>query len=159
MLVVFQVSKRGSFFRSYERTFFLFSDVLMYAKPRLLEGATGGGVRGWASGAGRCSASSPSLICCCIMPLHHCHVERVLGHPHGNDEQGSLFTVSMIVYSHTFWYDEWGFLFTDSSQELLKTFVQSFSYATYFIYKHILDVFIIIIAIHMFPIEPLDIFL
>lgn len=88
-----QVSKRASFCRSNERTFFLFSDVLMYAKPRLLEGAGGGSVRAWGGGGGRTPASSPSLVCCCILPLHHCRVERVLGRTHGSDEQGALFTV------------------------------------------------------------------
>ena len=88
-----KVSKRSSVGRMDERTFFLFSDILMYAKPRLLDGAASGAVRAWGGVASR--SSSPSLVCCCIMPLHHCRVERVLGQDHGpeNDAQGILFSV------------------------------------------------------------------
>ena len=89
-----KISKRSSVGRIDERTFFLFSDVLMYAKPRLLDGAASGAVRAWGGAGGR-SSSSPSLVCCCIMPLHHCRVERVFGQCHeaDNTEQGTLFSV------------------------------------------------------------------
>jgi len=77
-----------------ERRFFLFSDILMYAKPRLLDGAASGAVRAW-GGVSHRSSASPSLVCCCIMPLHHCHVQRVFGHSHGagSNGQGTLFSV------------------------------------------------------------------
>jgi len=86
-----KVSKHSSVGRMDERTFFLFSDVLMYAKPRLLDGAASGAVRAW----GGVSQRSSSLVCCCIMPLHHCRVERVFGQGHAADgnAQGMLFSV------------------------------------------------------------------
>jgi len=88
-----KVSKRSSIGRMDERTFFLFSDILMYAKPRLLDGAASGAVRAWGGVGSRSSSSSPSLICCCIMPLHHCHVQRVFGQRHGAENAGTLFSV------------------------------------------------------------------
>lgn len=66
-----KVSKKGD--RSRERLFLLFSDVLMYARPRLLDGA-----------------GANSFTCCCILPLHHCKVDQVFGHSQG---QGSLFSI------------------------------------------------------------------
>ncbi len=66
-----QVSRKGG--RSHERKFYLFNDMLMYAKPKLLEN-------------GDCAAYS----CCCVLPLHHCRVSRVLGCGQG---EGALFTV------------------------------------------------------------------
>lgn len=92
VIVTMKVSKRSSIGRMDERTFFLFSDILMYAKPRLLDGATSGAVRAW-GGVGNRSSSSPSLVCCCIMPLHHCRVQRVFGQRHGTDNAGTLFSV------------------------------------------------------------------
>jgi len=92
----YEVSKRSSVGRMDERTFFLFSDILMYAKPRLLDGGASGAVRAWGGvGSRSSSSSSPSLVCCCIMPLHHCRVERVFGQDHGadNNGQGTLFSV------------------------------------------------------------------
>lgn len=79
---IIQVSKRGG--RSRERMFFLFSDMLMYAKPKWIENTSLGG-----------------YSCCCIMPLHHCRVSRVFGHGQG---VGALFSVSLpslssIVYT------------------------------------------------------------
>ena len=93
-----KVSKRSSVGRMDERTFFLFSDILIYAKPRLLDGAASGAVRAW-GGVGSRSSSSPSLVCCCIMPLHHCRVERVFGQGHGAESngQGTLFSVRHLV--------------------------------------------------------------
>jgi len=90
---VIKVSKRSSLSRMDERTFFLFSDIVMYAKPRLLDGAASGAVRAWGGVSSRSSSSSPSLICCCIMPLHHCRVERVFGQRHGAENAGILFSV------------------------------------------------------------------
>ena len=71
-----KVSKNGG--RSYERQFFLFSDILMYAKQRLLD-----------------SGAHHSYICCCILPLNHCTASRVFGgHAATQGTEGSLFTVS-----------------------------------------------------------------
>jgi len=96
-----KVSKRSSVGRMDDRTFFLFSDILIYAKPRLLDGAASGAVRAWGGIGSRSSSSSPSLVCCCIMPLHHCRVERVFGHGHGADSsgQGILFSVRHIFFA------------------------------------------------------------
>ena len=69
-----QVSKKGG--RSYERMFYLFSDMLMYAKPRLLDAGS----------------AHQAYTCCCVFPLQHCHVTRVFGHSAG---QGALFSVSL----------------------------------------------------------------
>ena len=91
VMAAMKVSQRSSVGRMDERTFFLFSDILMYAKPRLLDGAASGAVRAW----GGVSHRSSSLVCCCIMPLHHCRVEHVFGQGHGADgnAQGMLFSV------------------------------------------------------------------
>lgn len=62
--------------------FYLFSDILMYAKPRLHLDA----------GAG--------YQCCCILPLQHCTVNKVLGQD-GNG-QAALFSVNIeLVASHS----------------------------------------------------------
>lgn len=53
-----KVSRRG---RYLERMFFLFSDMLMYGKPKLLD------------------SGNSSYTCCCVLPLRHCQVEKVLG--------------------------------------------------------------------------------
>jgi hypothetical protein len=39
--------------------FFLFNDVLLYGKPKLMD--SGGG----------------SYTCCCVLPIKHCQLERV----------------------------------------------------------------------------------
>ena len=63
-----QVSSRSN--RTFERMFYLFSDILLYAKPRLpLEG----------------------FQICCILPLHHCVVTRVFGQQ--RQAESALFTV------------------------------------------------------------------
>ncbi|XP_013402225.1 rho guanine nucleotide exchange factor 39 [Lingula anatina] len=49
-----KVSRTGG--SSHERMFFLFSDMLLYAKP-----------------------VNSKYVCCCVFPLHHCYVERMLG--------------------------------------------------------------------------------
>lgn len=65
------MSKKGN--RSYERMFYLFSDILLYAKPRLqLEMGAAAGYQ-----------------CCCILPLQHCVVQRVFG----QQGEAALFTV------------------------------------------------------------------
>ena len=52
-----QVARRTG--KAQERMFFLFSDVFLYGKPRLVD-------------SGRRTYS-----CCCVLPLKHCHVEPV----------------------------------------------------------------------------------
>ncbi|CAH1785476.1 unnamed protein product [Owenia fusiformis] len=52
---------RKGYGKPQERKFYLFSDMLMYAKPRLLEN------------------DHRSLTCCCVLPLKYCAVERTLG--------------------------------------------------------------------------------
>ena len=74
-----QVSRKGG--RSHERKFFLFSDMLMYAKPKLLE-----------------NGLHSAYMCCCMLPLQHCRVSRVLGCGQG---EGTLFTVSMVNYNES----------------------------------------------------------
>ncbi|XP_014670966.1 PREDICTED: rho guanine nucleotide exchange factor 39-like [Priapulus caudatus] len=64
--------KKGG--RSNERMFFLFSDMLLYAKPRPLS-----------------MSEREMFICCCIFPLNHCAVHTVFGEP---DSKGALFTIS-----------------------------------------------------------------
>ncbi|WAR02007.1 ARG39-like protein [Mya arenaria] len=54
-----KISRRGG--KSQERMFFLFSDLMLYGKPKLLD------------------SGSSSYSCCCLLPLRHCSVERVLG--------------------------------------------------------------------------------
>ncbi|KAK7477585.1 hypothetical protein BaRGS_00031190 [Batillaria attramentaria] len=52
-----KVSRKGG--KSFERMFFLFNDVLLYGKPRLLE------------------SGGRSYTCCCVLPIKHCKLERV----------------------------------------------------------------------------------
>ncbi|KAL8563722.1 hypothetical protein ACOMHN_063490 [Nucella lapillus] len=52
-----KVSRKGD--KSHERMFFLFNDVLLYGKPRLVE------------------SGGRSYTCCCLLPIKHCKVERV----------------------------------------------------------------------------------
>ena len=66
-----QVGKKGG--RSYERMFYLFSDMLMYAKPRM-----------------HLDAGAGAYQCCCILPLQHCTVNKVLG----QGQEAALFSVS-----------------------------------------------------------------
>lgn len=54
-----QVSKRGG--KPHDRMFFLFSDILIYGKPRLLD------------------SINSSYTCCCVLPLKHCELETVFG--------------------------------------------------------------------------------
>ncbi|ELU12818.1 hypothetical protein CAPTEDRAFT_186498 [Capitella teleta] len=85
-----KVSRKAG--RSHDRLFYLFSDLLMYTKPRLLEGTT-----------------LQTQTCCCVFPLAHCKVMRVFGNAAG---QGSLFTIqckeqSVLLYSDHRAVDEW----------------------------------------------------
>lgn len=52
-----KVSRKGG--KSFERMFFLFNDVLLYGKPKLLE------------------SGGRSYTCCCVLPIKHCKLERV----------------------------------------------------------------------------------
>ncbi|GFS01735.1 rho guanine nucleotide exchange factor [Elysia marginata] len=52
-----KVSRKGG--KSYERMFFLFSDILLYGKPKFLDGG------------------GKSYTCSCVLPLRHCKVEPV----------------------------------------------------------------------------------
>ncbi|XP_048780867.2 rho guanine nucleotide exchange factor 39-like [Ostrea edulis] len=54
-----KVSKRGG--KPHDRMFFLFSDILIYGKPRLLD------------------SINSSYTCCCVLPLKHCELETVFG--------------------------------------------------------------------------------
>lgn len=70
---MFQVSRKGG--KSQERMFFLFSDMMIYGKPKLLD------------------SGNNSYSCCCVLPLRHCSVERVLGSVQRADG-GGMFRVS-----------------------------------------------------------------
>ncbi|RUS81917.1 hypothetical protein EGW08_010303 [Elysia chlorotica] len=52
-----KVSRKGG--KAYERMFFLFSDILLYGKPKFLDGG------------------GSSYTCSCVLPLRHCKVEPV----------------------------------------------------------------------------------
>ncbi|XP_033646095.1 rho guanine nucleotide exchange factor 39-like [Asterias rubens] len=80
-----KVNKKGS--GAHERMFFLFNDLLIYAKPNLLEP----------------SLSSHSYSCRGIYPLEHCQVQCVLGE-HKISGTGALFKVvygeeNLLLYS------------------------------------------------------------
>lgn len=60
--------------RSHMRMFFLFNDMLIYAKPRPLS-----------------MCETMSYACCCIYPLNHCSVHTVFGE---TNSKGALFTIS-----------------------------------------------------------------
>ncbi|KAH3887402.1 rho guanine nucleotide exchange factor 39-like [Dreissena polymorpha] len=68
-----KISRRAG--KSQERMFFLFSDMLLYGKPRLLD------------------SCNNSYSCCCVLPLRHCSVERVLGSLQRSDG-GGMFRVN-----------------------------------------------------------------
>lgn len=59
--------------------FFLFSDILLYGKPRLLD------------------STNNSYTCCCVLPLKHCQLETVFGGSkrgaQENTEAGGMFKV------------------------------------------------------------------
>lgn len=74
---IFQISKRGG--KPHDRMFFLFSDILLYGKPRLLD------------------STNNSYTCCCVLPLKHCQLETVFGGSkrgaQENTEAGGMFKV------------------------------------------------------------------
>ncbi|XP_064634533.1 uncharacterized protein LOC135492188 [Lineus longissimus] len=85
-----RMSRNGG--RSYERMFFLFSDMVMYAKPKLLDNG------------------KHHNSCCCVLPLHHCSVENMFGccaskdSPMSPDDRGAMFRLSckdenLLLYS------------------------------------------------------------
>ncbi|ESO07690.1 hypothetical protein HELRODRAFT_191013 [Helobdella robusta] len=85
-----KVSQHGN--KSHERMFFLFSDMLMYAKPTALSNTTTTNNNTNNNCYNNINSNNyHSLVCCCMLPLHHCKVEQVLG---GADGQGLLFTVT-----------------------------------------------------------------
>ncbi|XP_069133251.1 rho guanine nucleotide exchange factor 39-like [Argopecten irradians] len=71
-----KVSRRGG--KPLDRMFFLFSDMLIYGKPKFLD------------------SGNKSYSCCCVLPLKHCEIERVLGtvKKTGTDTGGMMFKVS-----------------------------------------------------------------
>ncbi|XP_053384716.1 rho guanine nucleotide exchange factor 39-like [Mercenaria mercenaria] len=68
-----KISRRGG--RSQERMFFLFSDMMIYGKPKLLD------------------SGNNSYTCCCVLPLKHCQVEKVLGSVQRTDG-GGMFRIN-----------------------------------------------------------------
>ena len=75
-LFLLKVSRRGG--KSHDRMFFLFSDMLIYGKPRLLDGG------------------NKSYSCCCVLPLKHCQIDKVFGTTKqaGAEGGGGMFRVS-----------------------------------------------------------------
>ncbi|XP_033752641.1 rho guanine nucleotide exchange factor 39-like [Pecten maximus] len=71
-----KISRRGG--KPLDRMFFLFSDMLIYGKPKFLD------------------SGNKSYSCCCVLPLKHCEVEQVLGtvKKTGGDTGGMMFKVS-----------------------------------------------------------------
>ncbi|XP_060588006.1 rho guanine nucleotide exchange factor 39-like [Ruditapes philippinarum] len=67
-----KISRRG---KSQERMFFLFSDMIIYGKPKLLD------------------SGNNSYSCCCVLPLRHCQVEKVLGTVQRSDG-GGMFRIN-----------------------------------------------------------------
>lgn len=87
--VLKKVSRKGG--KSHDRMFFLFSDMLLYGKPKFLD------------------SGHNSYSCCCVLPLKHCQVEQVLGNVrNGNSsmtETGGMFSISckeesLLLLSH-----------------------------------------------------------
>ncbi|XP_076450012.1 rho guanine nucleotide exchange factor 39-like [Babylonia areolata] len=79
-----KVSRKGV--RSHERMFFLFNDVLLYGKPRLVE------------------SGGRSYTCCCVLPIKHCKVERVFVTKDADSSGGGVFKVtckeeSLVLFS------------------------------------------------------------
>nr|XP_022335356.1 rho guanine nucleotide exchange factor 39-like isoform X1 [Crassostrea virginica]XP_022335357.1 rho guanine nucleotide exchange factor 39-like isoform X1 [Crassostrea virginica]XP_022335358.1 rho guanine nucleotide exchange factor 39-like isoform X1 [Crassostrea virginica]XP_022335359.1 rho guanine nucleotide exchange factor 39-like isoform X1 [Crassostrea virginica]XP_022335360.1 rho guanine nucleotide exchange factor 39-like isoform X1 [Crassostrea virginica]XP_022335361.1 rho guanine nuc len=84
-----KVSKRGG--KPHDRMFFLFSDILLYGKPRLLD------------------SLNNSYTCCCVLPLKHCQLETVFGGSkrgaQENTEAGGMFKItckdeSLLLFSN-----------------------------------------------------------
>lgn len=83
-----KVSRKGD--KSFERMFFLFNDVLLYGKPKLVE------------------SGGRSYTCCCVLPIKHCKLERVFvtSAKHQSDScvGGGVFKItckeeSLVLYS------------------------------------------------------------
>ncbi|XP_070199938.1 rho guanine nucleotide exchange factor 39-like [Littorina saxatilis] len=81
-----KVSRKGV--KSFERVFFLFNDVLLYGKPRLLE------------------SGGRSYTCCCVLPVKHCKLERVFvtNTKQSDSNGGGVFKItckeeSLVLYS------------------------------------------------------------
>ncbi|XP_036363182.1 rho guanine nucleotide exchange factor 39-like isoform X1 [Octopus sinensis] len=77
-----KVARKGG--KSHDRMFFLFSDMLIYAKPKLLD-------------------TCNSFNCCCVLPLRHCTIQRLF---EDNKElhSGGMFQItckeeSLVLYS------------------------------------------------------------
>uniref|UniRef100_K1R8D2 Uncharacterized protein n=1 Tax=Magallana gigas TaxID=29159 RepID=K1R8D2_MAGGI len=84
-----KISKRGG--KPHDRMFFLFSDILLYGKPRLLD------------------STNNSYTCCCVLPLKHCQLETVFGGSkrgaQENTEAGGMFKItckdeSLLLFSN-----------------------------------------------------------
>ncbi|OWF53014.1 Rho guanine nucleotide exchange factor 39 [Mizuhopecten yessoensis] len=80
-----KVSRRGG--KPLDRMFFLFSDMLIYGKPKFLD------------------SGNKSYSCCCVLPLKHCEVERVFGAVKKTGDAGGMFKVSckdenLLLYTH-----------------------------------------------------------
>lgn len=82
----FQVSKRDG--SANDRVMFLFSDILMYAKPL-------GNVQSAGDYSGVNAACK--LQCCSILPLHHCRIERLFGLT--QDANALMFKVSELFHT------------------------------------------------------------
>ncbi|XP_048241780.1 rho guanine nucleotide exchange factor 39-like isoform X1 [Haliotis rufescens] len=79
-----KVARKGG--RSHERMFFLFSDILLYGKPKLLDGG------------------SRTYNCCCVLPLKHCQIHPVFIPNAARSDGGGMFQVtckdeSLLLYS------------------------------------------------------------
>ncbi|XP_041366523.1 rho guanine nucleotide exchange factor 39-like [Gigantopelta aegis] len=72
--------------KAQERMFFLFSDVLLYGKPKLVD------------------SGKKMYSCCCVLPLKHCHVEPVFITNLPKLDGGGMFMISckdecLLLYS------------------------------------------------------------
>ncbi|CAG5131031.1 unnamed protein product [Candidula unifasciata] len=79
-----KVSRKGG--KSHDRMFFLFSDILLYGKPKFLDGG------------------GKSYTCSCVLPLRHCKVDQVFGASVCQSDTGGVFRLtckeeSLILYS------------------------------------------------------------
>ncbi|KAH9519224.1 putative protein tag-52 [Bulinus truncatus] len=79
-----KVSRKGG--KSYERMFFLFSDILLYGKPKFLDGG------------------SKLYTCSCVLPLRHCKVEPVFITTFSKSDTGGVFRITckeenLVLYS------------------------------------------------------------
>ncbi|BFZ15885.1 hypothetical protein BsWGS_18924 [Bradybaena similaris] len=79
-----KVSRKGG--KSHDRMFFLFSDILLYGKPKFLDGG------------------GKSYTCSCVLPLRHCKVDQVFVTAVSNSDTGGVFRLtckeeSLVLYS------------------------------------------------------------